>query len=68
VTAAAVHRGEPGPDGPDLQRLLDPASSSHLVTITLPPYQRPLLQQGALRLVLQTASGRTVHPLTTRAR
>jgi Asp-tRNA(Asn)/Glu-tRNA(Gln) amidotransferase A subunit family amidase len=68
VTAAAVHRGEPGPDGPVLQRLLDPASSSHLVTVTLPPYQRPLLQQGALRLVLQTASGRTVHPLTTRAR
>jgi amidase len=68
VSAASLHRGEPGPDGPVLHRLLDPAATkSPTVTVTLPPYQRPLLADGSLRLVLQTATGRTTHGLTVRA-
>jgi hypothetical protein len=68
VTAASLHRGEPGVDGPVLHRLLDPATTPRSVMVILPPYQRPLLEQGDLRLVLQTATARTVHPLTPRAR
>jgi len=64
VTAASIQRGDPGLDGPVLHRLWDPASTrARTVTVTLPPYQRPLLAEGALRLVLQTGSARSVHPL-----
>jgi hypothetical protein len=68
IISASIHRGEPGVDGPVLHRLIDPASRSPRVTITLPPYQRPMLREGALRLTVQTSTGRTTHPLIVRPR
>jgi Asp-tRNA(Asn)/Glu-tRNA(Gln) amidotransferase A subunit family amidase len=68
VTAASVQRGEPGVDGPVLHRLIDPASPSRHVKVVLPPYQRPQLRDGALRLTIQTATGRASLPLTVRNR
>lgn len=64
ATAASIHRGEPGLDGPVLIRLIDPAAPSRRVTVTVPPYQRTLLTDGALRLVVQSAAGRSVLRLT----
>ena len=50
-------------DGPVLHRLVDPAAPAGQVTVVLPPYQRPLLRQGVLRLTIQTATGRATLPL-----
>ncbi|MEZ5286255.1 MAG: amidase family protein [Vicinamibacterales bacterium] len=58
VVAAAVHRGDPGPDGPVLHRLVDPASPAARGALVLPPYQRPWLAEGRLRLVIQQPAGR----------
>jgi hypothetical protein len=57
VLAASIHRGDPGPDGPVLHRLIDPASPSTRGSVVLPPYQRSTLVEGALRAVAQTADG-----------
>jgi len=64
VRAASIQRGDPGPDGPVLHRVIDPATSARKVTIELPPYQRPLLLDGKLRLAIETAEGRATLPLT----
>jgi amidase len=68
VTAASIHRGQPGLDGPVLHRLVDPAVPGRRVTIVLPPYQRPLLADGTLTLTVQSARGRTTHALSVRPR
>jgi hypothetical protein len=64
ASAASIHRGEPGPDNPVLHRLIDPASVARRVTIVLPPYQRSLLLEGALRLAVVTPDGRATLPLS----
>ncbi|MCC7123788.1 MAG: amidase [Acidobacteria bacterium] len=61
--AASIHRAEPGIDGPVLHRLINPAAPKSAGTITLPPYQRPLLNDGTLYLSVQRPSGRTTAPL-----
>jgi hypothetical protein len=68
VVAASIHRGEPGADSPVLHRLIDPAAPERHVVITLPPYQRAWMLDGALRLAVQTATGRATLPLTAGAR
>ena len=68
VVAASIHRGEPGLDGPVLHRVIDPASTARHVTVVLPPYQRPLLLEGALRLAVETPEGHASLPLTVRPR
>ena len=55
-------------DGPVLHRLIDPASTARHVSVVLPPYQRPLLREGALQLTIQTATGRASLPLIVRNR
>ncbi|MCC7033799.1 MAG: amidase [Acidobacteria bacterium] len=55
--SASIHRSTPGPDGPVLHRLLDPAAAASRGAIVLPPYQRPWLLEGALRVLLRTAQG-----------
>jgi len=57
TTAASVHRGEPGRDGPVIQRIVDPGSRSSRGAVVLPPDQRPWLLEGRLWVVLQTADG-----------
>ncbi|MCC7180843.1 MAG: amidase [Acidobacteria bacterium] len=54
---ASIHRAAPGPDGPVLHRLVDPAAVSIRGGIVLPAYQRAWLQEGTLRVVLRTAQG-----------
>jgi amidase len=58
VVAASLNRATPGPDGPVLHRLVDPASRTPRGAIVLPPYQRTWLVEGALRFVIQTANQR----------
>ena len=57
TASASIHRAAPGPDGPVLHRLVDPAAVSSRGAIVLPPYQRPWLQEGTLRVVIGTAQG-----------
>lgn len=61
--AASIHRAEPGLDGPVLHRLVNPAAPKAAGAITLPPYQRALLNDGTLYLSVQRPSGRTTAPL-----
>lgn len=58
VVAASINRAVPGPDGPVLHRLVDPASPSRRGAIVLPPYQRTWLVEGTLTFVIQTPSER----------
>ena len=60
VVAASLNRAAPGPDGPVLHRLVDPASRTSKGAIVLPPYQRTWLIDGTLRFVVQTPQGRVV--------
>ena len=65
AVTASIHRGAPGLDGPVLHRLIDPASPARQVAVTLPPYQRPWLLDGTLRLSIGTGDGRiTPFPCT----
>ncbi len=57
VVAASLNRAEPGPDGPVLHRLVNPAAPSPRGVIVLPPYQRTWLLEGALRFVILTPQG-----------
>ena len=68
TVAASVHRAAPGADGPVLHRLVNPAATEQRGAIVLPPYQRPWLHDGRLRLSVQTAAGTAVHTLTVPAR
>ncbi|MDH4065549.1 MAG: amidase family protein, partial [Acidobacteriota bacterium] len=63
ATAASIHRGAPGRDGPVLHRLIDPAAPSPRGSVVLPPFQRPWLLDGRLRLVVETPDGRAIWPL-----
>lgn len=58
VVAASLNRAAPGPDGPVLHRLVDPANRTPKGAIVLPPYQRPWFVEGALRFVIQTPEKR----------
>lgn len=53
VVAASINRAAPGPDGPVLHRLVDPAAPAPKGAIVLPPYQRPWFAAGQLRFVVQ---------------
>jgi hypothetical protein len=68
VVAASLHRAAPGPDGPVLHRLIDPASPSPRGAIVLPPWQRPMLLEGSLRAVVRTPQGATTLRLAPPAR
>jgi Asp-tRNA(Asn)/Glu-tRNA(Gln) amidotransferase A subunit family amidase len=57
VTSATVHRTAPGPDGPVLHRLIDPANPSRTGTVMLPAYQRPWMIEGSLQLRLHSPAG-----------
>jgi hypothetical protein len=58
VVAASLNRAVPGPDGPVLHRLVDPANRTPKGAIVLPPYQRPWFIDGELRFVIQTPEKR----------
>ncbi|MFN8058090.1 MAG: amidase family protein [Vicinamibacterales bacterium] len=63
VLDAALHRGEPGMDGPVIARLFDPAAPSRTASVELPPYLRTALLDGLLRLSVRTRATRAVAPL-----
>ncbi len=68
VAAASLHRAGPGPDGPVLHRLIDPAAPSPRGAVVLPPWQRAMLLEGALRAVVRTPGGATTLRLEPPAR
>lgn len=58
VVAASLNRAVPGPDGPVLHRLIDPANRAPKGAVVLPPYQRTWFIEGALRFVIRTPDRR----------
>ena len=57
AVAASLHRAAPGPDGPVLHRLIDPARPAPTGAVVLPAYQRPWMLEGSLHLVVQSPQG-----------
>jgi Asp-tRNA(Asn)/Glu-tRNA(Gln) amidotransferase A subunit family amidase len=60
ITAAAIHRAQPGADGPVVARVIDPAAPARTGTLILPASLRSGLLEGTLKLSIHTPQGRTV--------
>jgi Asp-tRNA(Asn)/Glu-tRNA(Gln) amidotransferase A subunit family amidase len=68
AVAASLHRAAPGPDGPVLHRLIDPARPAPTGAVVLPAYQRPWMLEGALHVVVHSTMGTDVLRLELPAR